>query len=296
MEIPSLRNASLLIYRLVMVDEAREQSRANWDEMAQGWDHHRDFMWENTKHVAQWLVEHARPKPGDTILDLAGGPGDNGFLAAQRVGPDGKVIVTDFAPEMVAVAKRNAAAEGLANVETRVLDAEKMDLGDDSVDGIICRWGFMLMLDPQTALEECRRVLKDGGRLALSVWGGPEKNPWVTLTGMTMMQLGHQPPGDPFGPGGIFSMAEPDKVRSMLTSAGFSDINVEEMPVNWSFGSFDQAWDYVTQVAGALAALVKTLPKDEIARLRSALEANVEPYRNGSGITLPGVTVNASAS
>ena len=279
-----------------MVDEAREKSRATWDEMAQGWDKHRDFMWRSTKHVAEWLVEHAQPSPGDTILDLAGGPGDNGFLAAGRVGPDGKVIVTDFAPEMVAVAQKNAVADALTNVETRVLDAEKMDLPDDSIDGIICRWGFMLMLDPQTALQECRRVLKDNGRLALSVWGGPEKNPWVTLTGMTMAQLGHAVPNDPFGPGGMFSMADTDKVRSMLTSADFKDIAIEEMPVNWSYTSFDEAWEFVTEVAGALAALVKTLPEEEVVRLREALESNVEPFMDGSAITLPGVTVNAVAS
>ncbi len=279
-----------------MVDAARAKSRAGWDEMAGAWHRHRDFIWETTKHVAGWLVEHVQANPGDTILDLAGGPGDNGFLAAQRVGPTGKVIVTDFAPEMVAVAQRNAVAAELANVETRVLDAEKMDLEDDSIDGIVCRWGFMLMFDPQSALGECRRVLKDGGRLALSVWGSPEKNPWVTVTGMTMIQLGHQPPGDPFGPGGMFSMADHDTIRSMLSSAGFSEISIEEMPVYWRYQSFDQAWNFVAQVAGALAALVKELPEDEVKKLRSAHEANVEPFREGSEITLPGVTVNAFAA
>ena len=79
------------------------------------------------------------------------------------------MIETDFAPEMVGVAGRRAAELGLANVETRILDAEKMDLDDDSVDGVICRWGFMLMEDPAAALGECRRVLKDGRRLAFVV-------------------------------------------------------------------------------------------------------------------------------
>jgi ubiquinone/menaquinone biosynthesis C-methylase UbiE len=279
-----------------MVDEAREKSRAIWDEMAPGWERNRDYMWRTTRHVAEWLVEHAEPRPGDTILDLAGGPGDNGFLAAERVGPKGSVIETDFAPDMVAVARRRADALGLTNVDTRVLDAEKMDLEDDSVDGIICRWGFMLMLDPQAALAECRRVLKEGRRLALSVWSGPEQNPWVTVTGMTMMQLGHQPGGDPFEPGGMFSMADETKIRSMLTSAGFSDISVEPMPVDWSYGSFAEAWAFMTQVAGAIAAVVKELPEDEINKLRSALEANMAPFQNESGITLPGVTINASAA
>ena len=151
------------LYRFPMSDDAREQSRAVWNDMAGGWDRNREFMWRTTRHVAEWLVDHADPSTGDTLLDLAGGPGSNGFLAAERVGPSGKVIETDFAPDMVEVARRRAEELGLDNVETRVLDAERMDLDDNSVDSIICRWGFMLMLDPQAALNECRRVLNEGG-------------------------------------------------------------------------------------------------------------------------------------
>ncbi|CAN5736412.1 hypothetical protein BH20ACT23_BH20ACT23_16500 [soil metagenome] len=279
-----------------MVDEAHERSRALWDEMAGGWERNIEYLWSSTRHVGEWLVESVQAKEGDAILDLAGGPGDNGFLAARRVGPPGKVIETDFAPQMVETARRRATELGLENLEARVLDAEGMDLADDSVDGIICRWGFMLMLDPQSALDECRRVLKDGGRLALSVWSGPEKNPWLTVTGMTMKQLGHQPSGDPFGPGGMFSMADQDTLRSMLATAGFTGITIEEMPVDWSYGSFDEAWNFMTQVARAIAALVKELQADEIEKFRSALEQNVQKFRTDSGITLPGVTINAAAS
>ena len=278
-----------------MVDEAHEKSRAIWDEMAPGWERNRDYMWTTTRHVAAWLVEQVEVQEGDTILDLAGGPGDNGFLAAPGVGPAGNVIVTDFAEQMVDTARRRAAKLGLDNVETRVLDAEKMDLEDDSIDGIICRWGFMLMLDPGSAFRECRRVLKDGRRLAFSVWGAPEKNPWVTVTGMTMMQLGHQPGGDPFAPGGMFSLADHDTLRSMLSSAGFTDIQIEEMPVDWSFRSFDESWSFMMEVAGAIATLVKDLPPGEIDKLRAALEENEQPFKTDSGLTLPGVTVNVAA-
>lgn len=279
-----------------MTDEAREKSRDVWDEMAAGWDRHRDYMWNTTRHVAEWLVDHANLKDGDIVLDLAGGTGDNGFLAARRVGSSGKLIITDFAPLMVETARRRAREQGLGNVETRVLDAEKMDLDDASVDAIICRWGFMLMLDPQAALKECRRVLKSGGRLALSVWGVPEQNPWVTVIGMTMMQMGHQPGGDPFGPGGMFSLAEADTIRSMLTATGFTDTTFEEMPVVWRYGSFDETWNFMTQVAGAIAALVKDLPVGEVDKLRRALENNVEPFRDDSGLALPGVAINVAAS
>src|SRR5687767_1118712 len=127
----------MFAYVASMSTEAHEKSRAVWDDMAPGWERYRDYMWNRTRHVAEWLVDNVGAKEGDTILDLAGGPGENGFLAAERVGPTGKVIETDFAPQMVEVARRRAESLGLENVEARVLDAERMDLPDDSVDGII---------------------------------------------------------------------------------------------------------------------------------------------------------------
>ena len=277
------------------MNEAHEKSRAVWDDMAPGWEKNRDYMWRTTHHVAEWLVDQARVGEGDTVLDLAGGAGDIGLLAAERVGPSGKVIETDFAPQMVAAAQRRAEQIGASNVECRQLDAQDMDLEDTSLDGIVCRWGFMLMLDPATALKECRRVLKPGRHLAFSVWGSPEKNPWVTLTGMTMMQLGIQPGGDPFGPGGMFSMADHDVIRKLVTDAGFSDVSVEEMPVVWSYSSFDEAWTFMTQVAGAIASAVKELPPDKVDEFRAAYEANSEPYRTPDGISYPGITVNVTA-
>jgi ubiquinone/menaquinone biosynthesis C-methylase UbiE len=279
-----------------MVDEAQEKSRALWDEMAPGWEQTRDYMSETTRHVTEWLVENVHPQQGDVILDLAGGPGDNGFAAAAGVGPSGRIIETDFAPGMVEVARRRVQELGLDHVETRTLDAEKMDLDDDSVDGIICRWGFMLMLHPVTALKECRRVLKEDRRIALSVWGDPERNPWVTITGTTMRQLGYEVAGDPFGPGGMFSMSKPHVIEQMLGESGFDDITIEEMAVDWSHDSPEDAWNFMTKVAGPIARLVKELRADEIDTLHNTMKEKLEGFRTSTGITLPGLTLNASAS
>lgn len=280
-----------------MTTEAHEQSKAVWDEMAAGWDRYRDHMRAVTGHVSRWLAEKVEAREGDTILDLAAGPGDNGFLVAPVVGAEGKVLSTDFSQQMVEVARAYAERHGLPNVEARTLDAQDMDLADDSVDGIICRWGFMLMVDPAAAFKECRRVLKDGRKLAVSVWGGPEDNPWVTVPGMTMMQMGHQPGRDPFGPGGMFSLADHDTIRSMVSGAGFASVEIEPMPVEYRFDSFVHAWDYATHVAGAIAALVKELPPDEVERFRVALEDAYQPYRtDDGGLSIPGLTINVVAS
>jgi ubiquinone/menaquinone biosynthesis C-methylase UbiE len=278
------------------LDEVRARSLALWDEMAAGWDQHRSYLWDVSRRVGEWMVEQADPKVGDIILELACGPGDTGFVAARLVGDNGKVIATDFSPEMVEVAKRRAQELGLTNVDFRVMDAEHMDLPDDSVDVVLCRWGFMLMADPQQALGESRRVLRDGGRLAFSVWGKPEENPWMLIPGMTMMKLGHQLRGDPTGPGGIFSMADQDKITDMVSSAGFHDIKIENMAVEWTSDSFEDAWTFMTAVAGPLAALIKELPPDRIDELKTALEQEMAPFKRAMGYATPGVTVNVAAS
>ncbi|MEA2287732.1 MAG: hypothetical protein QOJ21_3775, partial [Solirubrobacteraceae bacterium] len=141
----------------------RQDSRQTWDDMASGWEGHREWLLETTGSVNEWIVDHADPKPGHTVLDIAAGTGDLGFLAAERIAPDGRLITTDFSAEMIAAAQRNGEARGLENVEYRVLDAERMDLEDDSVDRVVSRWSYMLMADPAAALRETRRVLRDGG-------------------------------------------------------------------------------------------------------------------------------------
>lgn len=278
------------------LQEAKAKSRATWDAMAAGWKKRDDFMWSTSRLVGEWMVAAVDPRPGDTVLEIAAGPGDTGFVAAKLI-ENGKLISTDFSPEMVAVAEERAAELGIGNAEFRTMDAESMDLADDSVDGILCRWGFMLMTDPESAFRECRRVLKEGRRLALSVWGTADKNPWVVVPGMTMVQLGHPPGGDPTGPGGMFSLGEHGRIETGLRDAGFTNVSIEEMEVDWAFSSYDETWGFLTEVAGAIAVLVKELPQEDVERVRTAIGENLAPYTDASGaLSVPGVTVNVVAS
>ena len=276
--------------------DAREKSHAIWEEMAPGWQRYNDYLWTTSRPVGEWMVSKIDPKPGDVVLDVAAGPGDTGFVAAKRIGDSGQLLSTDFSQAMVDVARGRAESLGVTNAEFKVMDAESMDLPDASVDAVLCRWGFMLMLDPAAALRECHRVLKPGGRFAFSVWGPPEKNPWVTLYGMVMTQQGYPPQGDPFGPGGMFSMAQEETLRSMAIQAGFEDIEVEEMDVHWRFDDFEEAWEFATELAGAIAALIKQLPPEEVEGIRQALIPASEPYKTDTGgYDYPGVAMNVAA-
>lgn len=264
------------------LDAYREQSLQTWGEMAAGWEARDEWMTGLTAPVNEWIVAQADLQPGQTALDLAAGPGDLGFRVAERVGPQGTVLSTDFAPEMVEAARRIGAARGVDNVEYRVLDAERMDLDDDSVDRVVCRWGYMLMADPAAALRESRRVLRDGGSLAFAVWAAPERNPWAALPAMTLVQRGHMPPPEPGAPG-IFALADPARIRSLVTEAGFDAPEIEEIAFEFRYEDFDEIWAVLIEIAGPIARVLKALPEEERQATREAIEEAMAPFRAEDG-------------
>jgi ubiquinone/menaquinone biosynthesis C-methylase UbiE len=192
------------------------------------------------------------------------------------------VISSDFSPNMVDVARRNGEARGLTNVDYRVLDAEKMDLDDDSVDGVVCRWGYMLMADPAAALKETKRVLRDGGRLAFAVWLTPDRNPWASVAGMTLVQRGHRPPPEPGAPG-MFSMGDPVRIRELVKGAGFGEPELEEIAIEFRYADFDDFWDAIVRMAGPLARTLNALSDNELQATRVAIMENIAPFRREDG-------------
>ena len=154
--------------------------------------------------------------------------------------------------EMVEFARQTGAARSLTNVEYRVLDAEQLDLPHASVDGVVCRFGYMLMAEPAAALRETRRVLRDGGTLSFTVWMGPERNPWAALPPLTLVERGHLPPPEPGTPG-IFALADPTRIRELVTQAGFGEPELEEIAFEFRYADADELWDSLVRLAGGLA-------------------------------------------
>jgi SAM-dependent methyltransferase len=259
---------------MIDLDEYREKSLQNWDEFSGNWADEHEFLHDSTKGVADALVAGLYPQPGQTILELAAGTGDVGFAVAKRLGNDGKLIQTDFAPGMVEQEKRLAAEAGLSNIEHRVLDAEKMDLEDSSVDGVVVRYGYMLMADPAAALAETRRVLRDGGRLSFAVWTAPERNLWAFIPGFALVEAGHLDPPDPEAPG-IFALADPERVRGMVTAAGFADPEIKEVTVDWDYTEPAVHWEKTMKLAAPIADAVNSLTDDERERIRELVAERV---------------------
>ncbi len=275
------------------LDEVHERSRSVWDAMAAGWETARQDLWEFSRPVSEWLIERLDPHAGQTILDLAAGLGETGFLAARRVGETGRVLVTDFAPRMVAAARRRAAEFGVTNAEFRELDAERMALESGCVDGVACRWGYMLMADPGAAFGETYRVIRPGGRLAFSVFGAPEHNPWASLVGRILVAEKHVPPPAPGSPG-IFALSDPKPIHLLVTRAGFTPPDVAEMPLTWRFPSPDAYWWFLTEMAGAISPILRGLTPEVQAKVRSRIDDMAQPFRARDGYAFPVLCLNVA--
>jgi ubiquinone/menaquinone biosynthesis C-methylase UbiE len=281
-----------------MRTEALEKQRREIYEIAEaiapGLERWRARIEEITAPVREWMIRELAPRPGDRVLELAAGAGDTGFEAAAIVGEHGRLISTDFSPAMVGVARRRGAELGLANVQYRVMDAERVELDADSVDGVLCRFGYMLMADPAAAFAETRRVLRPGGRLALAVWGAPERNPWATIGLGLLVERGHMPPPEPAAPS-PFAMASEEHVRALLEGAGFTAVRTEEVPVRFTFRDIDDYTAYATDMGGPAALVLPGLPEDERAVLKTQLGAAFAHFSAAVGYEIPGVALCAAA-
>jgi ubiquinone/menaquinone biosynthesis C-methylase UbiE len=264
-----------------------------WRELAPGWEEGRELRWRATRGVDEWLVERLDPQPGQTILELAAGMGETGFLAAERLGSSGRLITSDAEPAMLAAAERLAQSLGLANVELRVLDSTRIGLPPASVDGVLSRFGYVLRGDPPAALHEVRRVLRPGGRFAFAVWAERSRNPWMTVPLDVMVERGHLAPPGP-DESALSDRRTPSAIESLLEAAGFAEPRIEEMPVRYRFEDPDELWTFVESVRGQVSLEVLSLPVAE----RNVIRAEIEERARAAdgGYELAGVSLNVVTS
>ena len=268
----------------------RASLRAMWGSVAPSWGEHADYVDTRGAAVAEAMLEAAHLQPGERVLELACGPGGVGIAAAAIMGPNGEVVLSDVAPEMTAIAGDRAKNAGLTNVTTREMDLEQIDEPKASFDAVLCREGLMLVPDPATAVRECHRILRPGGRAVFAVWGPRERNPWLgilfdAVTAETGMPV--PPPGIP----GPFSLEGPGALGELLVGAGFADVAVREIPSPVHASSVDDWWSVVPSLAGPIARVLASLPAEVSAAIRVRADAAMADFATPDGFELPGVSV-----
>lgn len=245
--------------------------------------------------VRQWMLRELSPGEGDVVLELAAGVGETGFDAAALVGERGRLISTELAPAMLEAARRRGAERGVHNVEYRVIDAERIELDDESVDGVLCRFGYMLM-DPEAALADTRRVLRPGGRLALAVWGAIERNLWISIVASSLVDRGHIPPPEPPPAPGPFNLTSPERITELLRGSGFGKVHTEEVPMRLVVPDADGYLALISDIAGPIALALRDLSKGDRAEVRAEIEESLGRFSTGDGYELPGLALCAAAA
>src|SRR6266487_3615524 len=198
-------------------------------EVAGHWQQETEQRQQSMEEATRQMLLAASLKPGDRVLDIAAGTGDQSMLAARIVGPTGLVLATDISAEMLQVAASRAELEQLTNISTQVMDAGQLDLDDETFDAAICRNGLMLVPRLQQALSEIHRVLKPGSNLAALVWSAPERNPLhsLPLALIAKYTKAFSCATSSSNASGPFSLADKSRFEQALQDAGFRDVTIQ---------------------------------------------------------------------
>jgi SAM-dependent methyltransferase len=275
---------------MTVPENYRKESRVRWGAQAGGWSAQAERMAAATMPVSVWMVDALGLQPGHEVLELAAGIGEVGFLAAEQIAPSGTLISSDFVPEMITSAQARAERLGITNVRFRQIDAESVDQPAASLDGVLCRWGYMLMADSEAALRETRRILRPGARVALAAWTSPTENPWASLPMRELVDRGHVERPDPDAPG-QFAWARNGIIADRLEGAGFGEHEVDVVDFAMRFDSFD---DWITTGRDLGSRLRETLdgldPAERDDVLASVREQALPFVQQDGSLVLPART------
>jgi SAM-dependent methyltransferase len=217
----------------------------------------------------------------DNVLDIGCGTGQATCDAA-RIASQGSALGVDLSSQMLARARTAAAGAGLDNVQFRQADAQIYPFKTASFDVAISRMGSMFFGDPVAAFTNIRRALRSRGRLTLLTWQRLDDNEWLSEFRNAMADGRALPTPPPNAPG-LFSLSGPDRVRTILAAAGFTDVSFESRQVPMRLGSApDDVFDFVIGFFGWMRDGL-----DDAGRVRAdeALRATIAEHSGTQGVT-----------
>lgn len=264
----------------------KETTREQWQSAAEAW--HR---WGPT--LNQWLGEStdsmfkmAGIGPGQRILDVAAGAGEQTILAAKRTGPTGSILATDISSNILDFAQKAAQKAGLTNVETRVLDGENLALPANSFDAVISRVGLIYFPDQHKALSGMKQVLKPGGRVAAITYSVPENNKFFSIPVSIIRRRAQLPPPLPGQPG-PFSLGGPGVLGAAYQKAGFRDIQIRVIPAPLRLPSAADCVRFERESFGALHQMMSGLNTSEREETWNEIEKELKQYEGPAGFEGP---------
>jgi SAM-dependent methyltransferase len=266
-----------------------------WNATAgQTWARHQAQLDRQIEPLGLEALRALASRPGERVLDVGCGCGQTTLELAERVGRAGAVTGVDVSAPMLSVAKARAVPDGAATPQFLECDAQTAELGQGSYDAVFSRFGVMFFSNPAAAFANLRKALKPNGRLAFVCWRPFQENLWMRVP-MEAAQpfLPPTTPMDPTAPG-PFAFANPDRVRSILSEAGFSDVTLHAFNTSIGGSSLDQTVDLAFRV-GPLGAVLREQP-DLAPTIAGAVKAALSTYETPSGVLMPAAVWIVQAS
>jgi SAM-dependent methyltransferase len=262
-------------------DYYREYTRTTWNESAEAYV----GLMRNLEPFRSDLMARLAPRLGETILDLGTGPGEPAITIAGEVGPSGHVTGVDLSENMVAIAKKVAAARGRGNVDFRAMDCGALDFPDASFDAAVSSFGFQIFTDPEAAAREAHRVIRRGGRIAVSVWSTGDRVPWIHAIIRPMLE--HTEPDEtgyiptPYETGG------PGEMTGLLERVGFTNATEERRRYFLTFADEDAYFAAILK-ATPIGHSLSEEPENVQQEILKQARANLEPWKTAAGLSIPG--------
>jgi ubiquinone/menaquinone biosynthesis C-methylase UbiE len=259
----------------------RRVQRYGWDLAVEPYER---YWLPVLRFCSERVLELAAVQQGESVLDIATGTGVAAFLAADIVGPEGRVVATDISEGMVARAAAHARERGLEQMTFQRLDAEQLTLPDNSFDVGLCVLGLMYPADPQQAINEMYRVLKPGGRAVACVWGRRDRCGWREVFPIVDAHVeSHVCPL-------FFALGAEGALRYSFQAAGFAHLQEErlERVLNWP--TADEALGAIFP-GGPVALAYSRFSEDVRRTVEDEYLASIEAHRTAAGFEVPGELV-----
>jgi SAM-dependent methyltransferase len=268
-------------------DEIRDRQRETWAGLSSGWEKWDAVIMDQLGPVGAAMIDRLAITDDHQHLDIASGTGEPGLTIA-RLAPHGRVVLTDLVEEMLDIAERRAAAQGITNVETRVCSADDLPFEDATFDGVSVRFGYMFFPDLAAATAEFARVLRPGGRLCASVWIEPGANPWTSIAMQAIATEAEVPPADPNGPN-MYRCAAPGSIGALYEQSGLAEVEEWDVPVELVTQSPEEYWDMISEHVSLAVAALQQVDDPARDRVRAEAMAKVSAFQQGDTVRVPGL-------